>query len=449
MDFDPQVLRTGTLIAGYRIERVLGAGGFGITYEVLSEITTRRYALKEFFPHSIASREGATRILYRPGQDKVVAWALERFERSTTELAGLKHPNIVEVFHYLKENNTGYMVMEYVEGCTLKAWLEARTAPPQLADLWPFVEPVVDAIGYMHARNLIHRDVAPDNIMIRPDGRPVLIDFGAMKMIEQRTRLAGGSSYVVSKAGYSSPEQARGAESIDGRTDIYSLGAVLYRAFTGAPPPAAEERTHTLAVGDPDPCVSIGRATLVPLQGKAISTIDGALAIRAADRPGSVDELRTGLVDERAKAAPPAEASPSERRKRPWFSYAAVCKFKTTAPSTTIEEYQSVVGRAVSGLADNTPQARYEIYGRARAALVSSLSGQGVADADVGREQRRLEAAIQKVERASPKPPRFQERASTALLLASLIFPGFWAQDFTSMSVYWVARLTVRLRRGR
>src|SRR5262249_10185936 len=118
MDANWQALIVGHEIAGYRIVRVIGAGGFGITYEAINALD-RRFAVKEFFPRGIAARQDATRVMYSTSDAKVVGWALERFERSTIELGRLKHPNIVEVFHYVKANDTGYMVMEYVEGLTL------------------------------------------------------------------------------------------------------------------------------------------------------------------------------------------------------------------------------------------------------------------------------------------------------------------------------------------
>src|SRR5262249_47909547 len=168
-------------------------------------------AVKEFFPRGIAARQDATRVMYSTSDAKVVGWALDRFERSTIELGSLKHPNIVEVFHYVKANDTGYTVMEYVEGSTLESWLSERPRPPSSVELRPLLDPILDAIGYMHGRDLVHRDIAPDNVMICSDGRPVLIDFGAIRMIEQRTSIAAGTSYAIAKAGYSSPEQVQGA----------------------------------------------------------------------------------------------------------------------------------------------------------------------------------------------------------------------------------------------
>ncbi|HMN50827.1 MAG TPA: serine/threonine-protein kinase [Xanthobacteraceae bacterium] len=222
----PYALKTGAVIAGYDIVRVLGAGGFGITYEAASAVTGKRVAIKEFFPRGIASRDSATRIIFDEKENEVVAWVLKRFESSTTDQCRLKHPNIVEVLHYVKDNGTGYMIMEYVEGQTLEHWLRDREKAPTSAELQAVTRPILDALHYLHGQSLIHRDIAPDNIMIRLDGKPMIIDFGALKLIEQQTQVRSKTnrSFAVSKQFYSPSEQMDGDSDLDARADIYSMG---------------------------------------------------------------------------------------------------------------------------------------------------------------------------------------------------------------------------------
>ena len=296
MNNDPHALPAGTVIAGYRIVRVLGAGGFGITYEGESPVTGRRVAIKEFFPRGIASRKGATEIIYAERDTDLVSWALKRFESSTTEQCRLKHPNIVEVFHYLAENDTGYMFMDYVEGTTLEQWLRDRPNLPSEDELRPFIEPVIDALDYLHSMNFIHRDIAPDNIMITADGRPVIIDFGAIKLIESRTLLQAKTvhSFMVGKQHYSPPEQTREGEVLDARVDIYSLGAVLYRAFTGTPPADTEERARRIAFGEGDPLAPLSEAA-PHVRPELAKAIERALSFRASERQGSIEEFRTSV----------------------------------------------------------------------------------------------------------------------------------------------------------
>ncbi|MBK8007184.1 MAG: serine/threonine protein kinase [Rhizobiales bacterium] len=296
MSNDPHALQAGTVIAGYRVVRVLGAGGFGITYEGESPVTGRRVAIKEFFPRGIASRKGATEIIYAERDTELVSWALKRFESSTTEQCRLKHPNIVEVFHYLAENDTGYMFMDYVEGATFEQWLRDRPNLPTAEEIRPMLEPVIDALDYLHSMNFIHRDVAPDNIMITADGRPVIIDFGAIKMIENRTLLQAKTvhSFMVGKQHYSPPEQTREGETLDARADIYALGAVFYRALAGRPPADTEERARKIAFGEGDSLIPLSEAAPHVPEGFA-KAIEKALSFRANDRQGSIDEFRQAL----------------------------------------------------------------------------------------------------------------------------------------------------------
>ncbi len=287
-------LKPGTSIAGYNIVRVLGSGGFGITYEADSPFTGKRVAIKEFFPRGIASREGNTRIIYAERDAELVEWALRRFESSTLDQCKLRHPNIVDVVHYVKDNNTGYMIMEFVEGDTLEEWLRARGDVPGEGELRPLIEPLFSALDYLHEHKMIHRDIAPDNIMLRADGRPVIIDFGAIKLIEKETRIRTDKSYVVAKQFYSPPEQIQEDGELDERADIYALGAVLYRSAGGRPPANAEERMQKLAFGKRDSFVPL--AEIAPeLSPLFTDAIDRALAFHADDRHESIAEFSGAL----------------------------------------------------------------------------------------------------------------------------------------------------------
>ncbi len=286
------------MITGYEVVRAIGAGGFGITYEGFNPITERRVAIKEFFPRGIASRDDATRIAYSRQDDEVVSWALKRFAESANRLAKLKHPHIIEVLNYVSDNGTGYMVMEHVEGQTLEDWLKARTSPPVLAELGPIFDPIFEALEYVHANGLIHRDIAPDNIMIRADGRPVLIDFGALKLIANQTLAQGPSpkSFGVLKANYSPPEQGDDSASVDPRMDIYSLAATIYRTLAGKPPVDADKRKTDTALKGEDSYIPLAQAAQVPVPTEFSTTIDAALSLRPRERPATIAEFREKLA---------------------------------------------------------------------------------------------------------------------------------------------------------
>ena len=322
---DPNALRPGASIAGYNIVRVLGAGGFGITYEAESPFTGKRVAIKEFFPRGIASREGGTRFVYSPRDADVVDWALKRFESSTLDQCKLRHPNIVDVIHYVKDNGTGYMIMEFVEGETLEHWLREREFLPTAEELQPLLSPVLSALEYLHSRNMIHRDIAPDNIMIRAGGTPMIIDFGAIKLIGQETQLrSDAKTFAVMKQFYSPPEQIEEGGELDHRADIYSIGAVLYRAFAGRPPASADERMQKRAFGRPDPYARLAENAphISPENSEAI---DRALAFNADERQAEIAELR-GELNWPEEAGVPTfviprdEAEPVRRRSiLPWL----------------------------------------------------------------------------------------------------------------------------------
>jgi serine/threonine protein kinase len=288
-------LQPGTLIAGYEIVRPLGQGGFGITYEAYNRVVKRRVAIKEFFPLGIASREGATQVIFPADKGGIVGWALKRFEESTSSLADLQHRNIIDVMNYVSDHGTGYMVMEHVDGDTLSDWLKARAAKPTLEEVKPVLDPVFDALEYMHRHNLLHRDVAPDNIMLRRSGEPVLIDFGAIKVIEEETRAQTGTSYAVSKRHYSSPEQTSGNTKLDARTDVYSAAAVLYRALTGVPPEDASDRRADVFDGLPDPYRPVRNGAAGNVPDAVASIIDRALSLRRDERPSGLGALRNGI----------------------------------------------------------------------------------------------------------------------------------------------------------
>jgi len=301
----PFALPIGTVISGFEIIRVLGVGGFGITYEGYNPVTKRKAAIKEFFPRGIASRDNATQVVFSRQDQDVVSWALERFRRSTTELCDLRHPNIVDVLNYVPANETGYMFMEQVEGETLEQWLSRKGDGATYEELHAIIDPICDALEYVHKRQFIHRDIAPDNIMIRADGRPMLIDFGAIKVIAQttQTKAASGRSYGVAKQHYSPPEQLDDEGVLDPRADIYAIGAVLYRAAAGKPPVDADKRKNDLILKGQDSYVPLAQVTKMPLPDSLVKTIDRALSLRPGERPASIAEFRAGMKGE---AAPPA-----------------------------------------------------------------------------------------------------------------------------------------------
>ena len=243
MEENLHCLRKGTrLIGRYTIECVLGQGGFGITYLGIDELHEKKVAIKEFFPQGIVTRN----IEYQDnvtvtfvGEKDNYEKGKNRFLKEARTMAKFsKDEGIVKALDFFEINNTAYIVMEYLEGITLKQYLREnqRIAPEDLIEL---LVPLIESLDEIHSQGMIHRDISPDNIMVLPDGRIKLMDFGAAR---DYTEFGEKSLSIVLKPGYAPPEQYQ-THGVQGPwTDIYALCATMYKCITGENPPDAIER---------------------------------------------------------------------------------------------------------------------------------------------------------------------------------------------------------------
>jgi serine/threonine protein kinase len=269
---DDAALPIGEHIDAYEIVDRLGRGGFGITYKVFDQGLNSHFALKEFFPADLVSRDGsALKLLAKNRADADYQWARRKFLDEARLLAQLSHPNIVNVCRVLEANNTVYMLLDFIPGSTLESWLKRIGGPPTQEELDLIAGPLLSALELVHDNGMCHLDVAPDNVLIRSsDGAPILLDFGAARLeIKQRSQLV---SAMLFKSGYSAPEQYTSSANRYGPwTDIYAAGATLYRAIAGDRPIESTERSLKDQL---QPATAIGNR---PLQGR----------IPASDRCGS------------------------------------------------------------------------------------------------------------------------------------------------------------------
>ncbi len=247
-----QTLEAGTPIAGkYRVERVLGQGGFGITYLALDTALEHRVAVKELFPMG-STRRGSS-VVPPPGGD--FQEVKEKFLEEARVVQRFNHPNIVRVYGTFTENDTAYIVMEALEGETLGAEIAAQGALPESRVL-EIARQLCAALEVVHAAGLLHRDIKPDNVFLADDGRVVLIDFGSARafargQIKKHTRLV--------TPGYAAPEQYATQAAFGTFTDVFGLAATLYHALEGRMPPLATdlmlgtklgfEKTKTMRAG--------------------------------------------------------------------------------------------------------------------------------------------------------------------------------------------------------
>ena len=272
-------LPPGHRLGEYRIERYLGSGGFGITYSAIDEHLDRRVAIKEYLPKSLAMRDANDRVAVATTEDEAdFRWGLDRFLDEARALAHFDHPNIVGVKRFIEAHGTGYIVMEYVDGEPLSEMLKRKPTLTE-PEIREHVLPLAVGLAEIHAAGLLHRDIKPSNIVVSANGVPVLIDFGSARMA---VNAKSQSLTAVVTPGYAPLEQYTAKGRQLPATDIYALGAVLYRCVTGITPRDATERALD------DRLTPVAEAADSVYSDGLLIAIDAALATRIDDRPGDV-----------------------------------------------------------------------------------------------------------------------------------------------------------------
>ena len=288
-------LPLGLELDGYRLDKVLGAGGFGITYLAVESFSGRKVAIKEFLPSGLAVRGADSRTVHpNSSADKSeFDWGLDRFRQEARILITFKHPNIVPVLRAFEGNGTAYMVMEYQEGTSLGAILKAGVTLDE-AEVVEILGPLMDGLEAVHKSGFLHRDIKPDNIYIRTDGTPVLLDFGAAR---QAMGSRSKSLTAIVSAGYAPHEQYETDGNQGPWTDIYSLGAVLYRAVTGRRPPESSARMSAKFRGGDDPMVPASVIARGKYSENLLAAIDTTTNMLERERPQSIRDVRALLGD--------------------------------------------------------------------------------------------------------------------------------------------------------
>ena len=300
-----EVLAPGTRLEEFEIERELGAGGFGVTYLAHDRSLDRQVAIKEYLPHDWGARGPDGGVGPRSAahaQD--YRWGLDRFLEEARVLARLHHPHVVQVYRVIEAWGTAYMVTEYVEGRSLAEALRAE-GPWAESRVLALLDALTAGLAPVHGAGLVHRDVKPANVMLRADGSPVLIDFGAAR------QAVGGRSRSVTAVltpGYAPIEQYSEKGRQGPWTDVYALGAVAYEALSGRAPEEATERVLD------DGLRPVSEAAPQPVSARLSSAVMSALALRREDRPQSLADWRAllgllGTGDTGVRASAPAGVS--------------------------------------------------------------------------------------------------------------------------------------------
>jgi formylglycine-generating enzyme required for sulfatase activity len=283
----------------FSIGKALGQGGFGITYLGSDTGLKRPVALKEFFPQN-CHRHGVS---VQPGRllsSEDYETACEEFLEEARRLARFQHPNICRVFHSFKENNTAYMVMEYLKGTTLQDEVNRKGPLPE-TEAVSIIKQVGEALEVVHQANLLHRDLKPNNLVRTEDGRVVLIDFGtAREFLSEKTQ----SHSLTLTPGYAPLEQYARRAKRGPFTDLYALGATLYHLLTAEEPVAATDRAAGVGLDPP-------RKINVKVSQKISDAVMGAMEMKVMDRPQTAQEFLNAL--EKGRSVPVPTPSPQPR----------------------------------------------------------------------------------------------------------------------------------------
>lgn len=312
----PLALRAGSILNNrYLVGRVLGQGGFGITYLAFDTQLNAKVAIKEYMPGEMATRIGGTTVsVMSADRSEDFSYGEERFQEEARTLAKfIGNPNIAAVTSYFHENDTCYFVMDYVEGISLKNYIAEQGGRISVEETLNVMIPVLRALTAVHAEGFIHRDVTPDNIYITKDGIVKLLDFGSARYsIGDKSK----SLDVILKVGYAPKEQYIRRSRQGGYTDVYSCAACFYGALTGYLPPEALERLEK------DELVPVSQCG-VDIPEWLDKAILKGLAVQPEDRFQNAQEfldvIEQQQVVEVAQAGAAAASSEKERKRRPLF----------------------------------------------------------------------------------------------------------------------------------
>jgi len=294
--FHRNALPVGYTLAEYTIESVLGTGGFGITYLARDTTLGALVAIKEFLPHEIAVRDPKTSaVMPKPTRDAVrdYHWGLKNFVKEARALARFKHPNIVRVLRFLEANGTAYMVMEYEKGESLADHMKRTGERLDEATLLRIFIPILNGLHAVHEAEMLHLDIKPENIYLRADGSPMLIDFGSARQAIAGT---GHVHRIALTHGYAPIEQYPDKGKPGTYTDVYALGASLYRCITGKRPDSSVDRYQAVLKYAVDPLTPASKLGKNRYQQNLLECVDWAMQIHAQDRPRSARELQDALM---------------------------------------------------------------------------------------------------------------------------------------------------------
>ena len=305
-----QLLPDTLLAERFLIKGVLAEGGFSIIYAGRDLNLEMKVAIKEYYPFGLASRNHTSSeevISINKDEWQTFEKGKENFLKEARVLAQFSvEPGVVSVRDFFTENNTAYIVMDYLEGVTLKTWLKEKE-PLSVAEALQLMEPVMATLSRIHEKGLIHRDISPDNIMMLEDNRIKLLDFGAARS----TSLTKEKDLTIMlKRGYAPEEQYRSKGNQGPWTDVYALCATLYKCITGVKPDEAIERIYQDKLKRPS---QLG----ISIDKRQEDALMKGLAIFQRDRFKTIDELREQLYRKEGRTTSETTTA-TDQRKNPF-----------------------------------------------------------------------------------------------------------------------------------
>lgn len=344
----------------YVVGKCIGQGGFGITYAGYDKMLAQKVAIKEFYPSEIAQRI--------PGQTTVAAYTRSdyieeynhgkaKFVEEARILAKFSgYPGIVGIRDCVEANGTAYIIMQYLDGMTLKEYLKKSGGVIKCEDALNILDPVMDALDAVHKVNIIHRDISPDNIFITNDYQVKLLDFGAA-----RSSIGGGKSLsIMLKPGYAPEEQYRSKGNQGPWTDVYALCATLYRMVTGSVPPDSLERLVVDGLRIPD-----------NLPDNIKYVLRRGLSVYASERIQSISEIRKLLVTDIQRTSPaPEPPTPKPPTPKPPTPKPPISKPPAPKPPPKKNKKKSGSIRGYMSGINITKQTRYILIVAAACVLV-------------------------------------------------------------------------------
>ncbi len=354
-------LYPGTILQGrYLVGKVLGYGGFGTTYLAWDYVLQKERAIKEYLPSEFSTRAaGQSKVTVFSGdKTKQFSDGLERFVEEAKKLAKVHNESgIVKIYDSFEENNTAYIVMEHLDGETLAQFIaREKTVPAEKAI--EMLMPVMQSLQRVHAQGILHRDIAPDNIFLTKEGEIKLIDFGAARFA---TTSKSRSLTVIIKPGFSAEEQYRSKGDQGPHTDVYSLGATLYKMITGVNPPDALER-RAYYERDKKDILSPITKYVKDINPNIETAIYNAMNIRLEDRTSTIEQFARELLSETKVKRRKGTLKQTEKFKWPlWVKIGAPLLLVTVIALSVLLGFGIIGPRANKAFSDNIPKGQTRV----------------------------------------------------------------------------------------